>query len=336
MGEIEQGGQGIGLTGDFGFHQQRQLDEGLLPAEVALLDRDYFGNAGLHDRELHPRLDHVRRVDDCRRQHAGDDAAAREALAAVVGADPDDIVGQTNATAALNIVAQSLPLQPGDQILTTDHEYSALEKTWAYVCRKTGAKVVVVKVPMPFVSEQAFLDTLVAGMTDVLKGTGSKIAPAEAQEIMTKLQTEMQAKTQAKAGESAKKNIEEGKAFLEKNAKAEGVKTTASGLQYSVMKEGAGEKPKATDTVKVHYHGTLLDGKVFDSSVERNDPATFPLDGVIKGWTEGLQLMTVGSKYKFVLPSELAYGERGAGGDIGPNAVLTFEVELLEIVKGAK
>lgn len=180
------------------------------------------------------------------------------------------------------------------------------------------------------------LDSLVAGMTDVLKGTGSKIAPAEAQEIMTKLQTEMQAKTQAKAGESAKKNIEEGKAFLEKNAKAEGVKTTASGLQYSVMKEGAGEKPKATDTVKVHYHGTLLDGKVFDSSVERNEPATFPLDGVIKGWTEGLQLMTVGSKYKFVLPSELAYGERGAGGDIGPNAVLTFEVELLEIVKGAK
>ena len=180
------------------------------------------------------------------------------------------------------------------------------------------------------------LESLLAGLTDVLKGTGSKIPPAQAQEIMTKFQTEMQAKQTAKAAESGKKNIEAGKAFLEKNGKAEGVKTTASGLQYSVMKEGTGEKPKSSDTVKVHYHGTLLDGKVFDSSVDRGEPTTFPLDGVIKGWTEGLQLMTAGSKYKFVIPSELAYGERGAGGDIGPNSVLTFEVELLEIVKGAK
>lgn len=180
------------------------------------------------------------------------------------------------------------------------------------------------------------LDSLFAGLTDVLKGSGSKISAAQAQEIMTKFQADMQAKAGAKAAESGKKNIEEGKAFLEKNGKADGVKTTSSGLQYSVMKEGAGEKPKSTDTVKVHYHGTLLDGKVFDSSVDRGEPATFPLDGVIKGWTEGLQLMPVGSKYKFVLPSELAYGERGAGGDIGPNAVLTFEVELLEIVKGEK
>lgn len=178
------------------------------------------------------------------------------------------------------------------------------------------------------------LESLVAGMTDVLKGSGSKIPAAQAQEIMTKFQADLQAKAGAKAAEAGKKNIEEGKAFLEKNGKAEGVKTTASGLQYSVIKEGSGEKPKLTDTVKVHYHGTLLDGKVFDSSVERNEPATFPLDGVIKGWTEGLQLMPVGSKFKFVIPSELAYGERGAGGDIGPNAVLVFEVELLEIVKG--
>lgn len=177
------------------------------------------------------------------------------------------------------------------------------------------------------------LESLMAGLTDVLKGSGSKIPPAEAKEIMTKLETDLQAKASAKAAEAGKKNIEAGKAFLEANGKAEGVKTTASGLQYAVMKEGAGEKPKATDTVRVHYHGTLLDGKVFDSSVDRNEPATFPLDGVIKGWTEGLQLMTLGSKYKFVLPSELAYGERGAGDNIGPGAVLTFEVELLEIVK---
>ncbi len=178
------------------------------------------------------------------------------------------------------------------------------------------------------------LDSLVAGLTDVLKGTGSKITPADAKEIMAKWQVEMQAKQRVMADEGAKKNIEEGKAFLEKNAKAEGVKTTASGLQYSVIKEGNGEKPKPTDKVRVHYHGTLIDGKVFDSSVDKGQPAEFGLDQVIKGWTEGLQLMTVGSKYKLVLPSELAYGERAAGGgEIGANSVLIFEVELLDIIK---
>lgn len=112
---------------------------------------------------------------------------------------------------------------------------------------------------------------------------------------------------------------------------------TASGLASKVLHAGKGDqKPAAADTVTVHYSGWTTDGKLFDSSVKRGQPTSFPLNGVIKGWTEGLQLMTVGSKYKFVLPSELAYGERGAGGDIGPNAVLTFEVELLEIVKGAK
>jgi FKBP-type peptidyl-prolyl cis-trans isomerase len=117
----------------------------------------------------------------------------------------------------------------------------------------------------------------------------------------------------------------------QKNGKREGVKTTASGLQYEVLKPGTGAKPAATDTVKVHYHGTLIDGAVFDSSVDRGEPISFPLNGVIKGWTEGVQLMPVGSKYKFVIPSELAYGERGAGGKIGPNATLIFEVELLAI-----
>lgn len=178
------------------------------------------------------------------------------------------------------------------------------------------------------------LDSLLEGMKDVLTGTGSKINEAEAAKVMQKFSAEMQAKATAKAAESGKKNLDEGKAFLAANGKKDGVTTTASGLQYEVMKAGSGEKPKSTDTVKVHYHGTTLDGKVFDSSVDRGEPTTFPLDGVIKGWTEGVALMPVGSKYKFFIPSELAYGERGAGGDIGPNAVLTFEVELLEIVKG--
>ena len=121
------------------------------------------------------------------------------------------------------------------------------------------------------------------------------------------------------------------KKFMDENAKKPGVKSTASGLQYIVMKEGTGAKPITTDTVVVHYHGTLLDGKVFDSSVDRKQPATFPVSGVIPGWTEALQLMAVGSKWKVFIPSKLAYGDRGAGGAIEANATLIFEVELLSI-----
>lgn len=131
----------------------------------------------------------------------------------------------------------------------------------------------------------------------------------------------------------AQKALEEGNAFLEKNKAREGVTTTESGLQYEVITAGTGEKPTLTDQVRVHYHGTLIDGKVFDSSVERGEPVVFGVNQVIPGWTEALQLMPVGSKWKIYLPSNIAYGERGAGGDIGPNSVLIFEVELLEIVK---
>ena len=137
-------------------------------------------------------------------------------------------------------------------------------------------------------------------------------------------------KQAAKAGEEVKK---EGEAFLEQNKTKEGIVVTDSGLQYEVISEGTGDKPLVTSTVKVHYHGTTIDGEVFDSSVDRGEPAQFPLGGVIKGWTEGLQLMSVGSKYKLYVPQELAYGERGAGAKIKPYAALIFEVELLEIVK---
>ncbi len=126
-------------------------------------------------------------------------------------------------------------------------------------------------------------------------------------------------------------NLDAGKAFLAENGKKEGITTTASGLQYEVIKAAEGPKPKATDEVTVHYHGTLIDGKVFDSSVERGEPATFPLNGVIPGWTEGVQLMPTGSKYRFFIPYDLAYGERGAGADIKPYSTLVFEVELLKI-----
>jgi len=128
-------------------------------------------------------------------------------------------------------------------------------------------------------------------------------------------------------------NKQKGDAFLASNAKKPGIHVTASGLQYEVIKEAQGEKPTAESTVKVNYKGTTIDGETFDSSYDRGEPATFPLNGVIKGWTEGIQLMSIGSKYKFYIPAELAYGNRQAGGKIGPNSTLIFEVELLDVVK---
>lgn len=130
---------------------------------------------------------------------------------------------------------------------------------------------------------------------------------------------------------ASKKAKAEGEAFLAENAKREGVKVTESGLQYEILEPSLGQKPKATDTVRVHYEGTLIDGTVFDSSYKRGESITFPLNGVIKGWTEGLQLMSIGSKYKFFIPYQLAYGEHGAGASIPPYAALIFTVELLGI-----
>ncbi len=141
-----------------------------------------------------------------------------------------------------------------------------------------------------------------------------------------------EAKAKAKMAKAGKKLSSEGDAFLKENAEREGIITLESGLQYEVMKSGDGEKPTSSSTVKTHYHGTLINGEVFDSSVDRGQPAEFPVNGVIAGWTEALQLMTVGTKWRLFVPPNLAYGERGAGGQIGPNTTLIFEVELLDIV----
>ena len=166
--------------------------------------------------------------------------------------------------------------------------------------------------------------TLATAISDVINGNELAISEQEANTILQSYQQKLMNKT-------LEANSEAGKAFLEENAKREEVTTTASGLQYEVLEEGEGDSPKATDEVEVHYHGTLIDGSVFDSSVERGQPATFGVDKVIAGWTEALQLMKPGAKYKLFIPSDLAYGERSAGQMIGPNSTLIFEVELISV-----
>ena len=183
------------------------------------------------------------------------------------------------------------------------------------------------------IKEEIDLAVVTRAMQAALDGSQPELTPEEAMAVQQAFQQKMQAKQAAKMQEMATKNKAEGEAFLAKNKTAAGVKSTESGLQYQVITEGTGSKPAATDTVKVHYVGTLLDGTKFDSSVDRGQPAQFALNAVIPGWTEGLQLMTVGSKYTLWIPSELGYGDRGTPGPIGPNATLKFEVELLEIVK---
>jgi FKBP-type peptidyl-prolyl cis-trans isomerase len=175
------------------------------------------------------------------------------------------------------------------------------------------------------------IDALVTGLKESLAGKDAAMSKEERDKTLQAFQKEMMEKQIAASKEAAEKNKAEGEKFLEENKKKDGVKTTTSGLQYKVIKEGSGASPKETDTVVTNYRGTLIDGTEFDSSYKRNEPATFPVNRVIKGWTEALQLMKPGSKYQLFIPSSLAYGERGAGQTIGPNATLIFEVELLSI-----
>ncbi len=175
-------------------------------------------------------------------------------------------------------------------------------------------------------------DAFVNGFLDVVSQGDVKISEDVALNILTRYQQVMSAKMQAKEAVVANENLKKGEDFLAANKSKDGVKVTDSGLQYKVVTLGKGAKPKVTDKVKVHYKGTLIDGTEFDSSYKRGTPAEFPLGNVIKGWTEGLQLMPVGSKYEFYIPANLAYGQR-APQTIGPNQTLIFEVELLDIVK---
>jgi FKBP-type peptidyl-prolyl cis-trans isomerase len=172
---------------------------------------------------------------------------------------------------------------------------------------------------------------LARGLKDSLAGGKTLMTEDEARATLKQMQDEMRQKQQAKAQEEGAANKKVGDAFLAANKSKEGVVTLPSGLQYKILKEGTGPKPASSDSVVCNYKGTLIDGKEFDSSYKRGQPATFPVTGVIKGWTEALQLMPVGSKWQLFVPSDLAYGERGAGADIGPGATLIFEVELMSI-----
>jgi FKBP-type peptidyl-prolyl cis-trans isomerase len=174
------------------------------------------------------------------------------------------------------------------------------------------------------------------GMRDALAGGKTLLTDEEAQAVLGQMQKEMHDKQQAKMQEEGAANKKEGDAFLAANKSKEGVVTLPSGLQYKILKAGTGPKPTANDTVECNYRGTLINGKEFDSSYKRGQPADFPVGGVIKGWTEALQLMPVGSKWQLFVPADLAYGDRGAGADIGPGETLIFEVELMSIQDKSK
>lgn len=175
------------------------------------------------------------------------------------------------------------------------------------------------------------LDAFKQGMDHGFHGKEPLMNPEEVMATLQALQARKMAEMEKVAAEKSTENKAAGDKFLADNAKRDGVKTTESGLQYEVISAGSGESPKPEDKVTVHYHGTLVSGEVFDSSVQRGEPASFPVNGVIPGWTEALQMMKTGDKWKIFIPPALAYGERGAGGKIGPNETLIFEVELLGI-----
>jgi FKBP-type peptidyl-prolyl cis-trans isomerase FklB len=174
-------------------------------------------------------------------------------------------------------------------------------------------------------------DIFAKGLKAAMTGAKMAMPDEEMHQVMTAFQKELAEKQAVKMKALAEKNKKEGEAFLAANKKKEGVKTLSSGLQYKVIKEGTGQTPKSTDTVTTNYRGTLIDDTEFDSSYRRGQPAKFPVNGVIAGWTEALQLMKAGSTWQLFIPSNLAYGERGAGNIIGPNATLIFDVELISI-----
>lgn len=216
------------------------------------------------------------------------------------------------------------PAKPAVDTKAIDAKFKTEKEKYSYMVGMDVAR------SLNQIKEEIDVATVVQALQATLKGEKTTLTEPEALAVRQEFMQKLQGKQAAKMKEEADKNAKEGEAFLAKNKDKSGVKVTASGLQYEVIKQGDGPKPKATDTVKVDYTGTKIDGTKFDSSVDRGQPATFPLNQVVPGWTEGLQLMPVGSQYKFYIPAKLAYGERGPG-PIGPNATLIFDVKLIAI-----
>lgn len=224
-------------------------------------------------------------------------------------------------TEALMALAQPGGTPPGSQPSTIDANKAGLAAGIG-----VGGSLVPIR-------DELDLDLVMQAVRTVVSGEAPRLDQAQYEQVRSAFQQKVQARAQAEAAALGARNASEGAAFLAANKGNPGVFTTGSGLQYTVLRQGTGERPKATDTVRVHYRGTLLDGTEFDSSYARNTPAEFGLDQVIIGWTEAVSLMPVGGKYRFWIPGELAYGEKGTpGGPIGPDATLVFEVELLEIL----
>jgi FKBP-type peptidyl-prolyl cis-trans isomerase len=226
-------------------------------------------------------------------------------------------------TVVLGLVACSQGEAPADKPVALDSDRSKLGYAMGMDVGKSLGRMAA------DIDAEAFVE---AFRTSFAKGE-MRMKPEEAAGVTQAYFQEKQQEKQAEMAATGAANKSSGMAFLAENKQKDGITTTPSGLQYELLRASEGARPVATDTVKVHYKGTLIDGTEFDSSYARGEPAIFPLNGVIPAWTEGVQLMSVGSKYRLFAPSELAYGERGAGEKIGPNATLIFEVELLEIVK---
>lgn len=220
--------------------------------------------------------------------------------------------------------AQAKPAAPAVDTKAIDAKFKNEKEKYGYMVGMDVARSI------GQIKDEVDTAAVIQALQTSLKGEKTTLTDAEAVAVRQEFMQKLQGKQVAKMKDEADKNQKEGDAFLAKNKDKPGVKVTASGLQYEVIKQGTGPKPKATDVVKVDYTGTKIDGTKFDSSVDRGQPATFPLNQVVPGWTEGLQLMPVGSEYKFYIPGKLAYGERGPA-QIGPNATLIFSVKLISI-----
>jgi FKBP-type peptidyl-prolyl cis-trans isomerase len=227
--------------------------------------------------------------------------------------------------AAIVVVALTVSILSCGMVLAQDEQLKTDSDKLSYVL---GMDIGAFLKEVP---QEVDFDIFMRGLKDVYKGENTLLSEEEALNIKQDFIKEMQLEAIKKLNDIKEKNKKDGEAFLAGNKKKKGVMTTASGLQYEVIKKGTGASPKIDDRVKVHYAGSLIDGVEFDSSYKRGEPVTFPLNGVIQGWSEGLQLMKVGGKSRLFIPSELAYGEQGAGQQIPPNSVLIFEVELLGI-----